>query len=90
MTPVETAALVTALITLMGAIQAWLVVIARDHSKQLNGILTERIAAQNAAAITADHIARSEKPSPPPMLTGQARIDALRAELASLGQPPTV
>jgi hypothetical protein len=88
MTSVQTAALVSALITLFGAVQAWLVSRTYQHGKQLNGLMGPRITAGANAAIQADHLNRAEAIPSTLSVANQTRIAALEAELATLKAPP--
>lgn len=94
MTAQETSLLIGALIALMGALQGWLVVKARDHDNKLDGLLDPRIASTASQAIVLDHAARAEVPTPVTVVAVPAdpvkasRIAALHAELAELTKPP--
>lgn len=91
MTQTEVAALVSAVIALMAALQAWLVNKAIVHTTQLDGVLTGRIQTGAAFAIAADHTARGNLPTPIVDPVAAARIAALQFELAELqaGKPVT-
>ena len=89
MTQTEIAALVSAVIALLAALQAWLVNKAIVHTNQLDGVLTGRIQTGAQAAIAADHTARGNTPTVITDPVAAARIAALQAELAQLqaGKP---
>ena len=89
MTPQETGLLVGALIGVLGAIQAWLVSRTVTHGKQLNGLMTPRIAHGAAKVVAADHVARGDTPTVNTAATRSAHIAALKSELATL-EPPTL
>jgi hypothetical protein len=86
----ETAALVAAILTLLGTCNTWLVARSIQHSRQLNGLMTPRITAGAEKAIAQDHVDRSEAASPTPEALIQARRVALKAELEALGDQPSV
>jgi len=89
MTQTEIAALVSAVIALLAALQAWLVTKALVHTNQLDGVMTGRIQTGAAVAIAADHTARGQVVTPVTDPVVAARIAALQAELAQLqaGKP---
>jgi hypothetical protein len=84
MTPIETTAVVTAGLSLMAALQAWLTANSLSHGKQLNGLMAPRIAAGAAAVAVVDHAIRGEPATLVPSPAVLARIASLKGELSKL------
>lgn len=86
----ETGLFVGALVGLLGALQAWLVSRTVTHDKQLNGMMTPRIAAGASNVVAADHAARGDTATVDTVASRAEHIAALQAELAFLTVTGTV